>query len=281
MFRNPDGGTVYFKYIDGTKSIKTDEGKRISKNDLLFHSDSGDEGSFVNFNTIASLRAVLDYIGEEALNAEGLQTTSSKKQIITRMKELGIRPSNAKPNYIGYRPERRDIPNPSSHHIVGIGMHSDPKDIPSKVQFGDKVIDLRKLYLKNILSLSTPTGLKIHGIKNTPVSDGFVKVIFDIYNGKDLLSKDLGGLSSNEKVYLDTVLSASGLHRKHNTGGKAQSIDKIKNDYEIVIGEIQSGNNGSEIKKKLYSILHTLSNLGSISKSQADRQYRDICKNYF
>jgi hypothetical protein len=100
-------------------------------------------------------------------------------------------------------------------------------------------------------------------------------------NGKELLSKDLGRLNTNEKIFLETILTASGLHKKHNTGGKTSSIDKVKDDYKIIIGEIESGNNGSEIKKKLNETLLTLSHLGAISNGQARKQYKDIIANYF
>jgi len=275
----PTGDEFYFKYLEGTHRFMIDEDRRISKRDLLFYSVTGEEGSFKNINTPLTLKEILLNIGAKSLEQLGLNTQSTKKQFIEKMKGLQILPVDPRvADYAGDEPEGI---NGTYQHIIGVGLNSDPKDIPNKVVFGDKVIDLKKLYLKNILSLTTNTGLKIHGIKNAPVSDGFVKVIFDIINGKDLLSKDLGGLHTNEKVLLDTVLTASGLHKKHNTGGKVHSISKIKKDYEIVIGEIESGNNGSEIKRKLYELLHTLANLGSISKGQAIKQYKDIVKNYF
>jgi hypothetical protein len=162
-----------------------------------------------------------------------------------------------------------------------VGMNSDPKDIPAKISFGDNVLDLKKLYLKNIFGISDQKGRKIHGIKNTPVSDNFVKVIFNIINGKDLLGKDLSTLTSGEKHFLELVLATSGLHKKHNTGGSTQSIEKVKHDYKIIIGEIESGNNGSEIKKKLYEILYSLAHLGAINKGQAQKQYKEIVKSFF
>lgn len=279
---SPQGDEFYFKYLEGTHRFPTEreDGTRkiISKTDLLFYSLVGEEGSFKNINTPATLKEILIAIGSQTLGEIGASVNTTKRQFINIMKSLEIEPADVRPEYVGIEPEGM---NRTEHHIVGVGMNSDPKDIPTKIRFGDNMLNLKKLFLKNILSLTTPKGAQIFGIKNTPVSDNFVKVIFDIVNGKDLLSKDLGRLNTNEKIFLETILTASGLHKKHNTGGKTQSIDKVKDDYKIIIGEIESGNNGSEIKKKLNETLLTLSHLGAINKGQAQRQYKDIIANYF
>jgi hypothetical protein len=276
------GGEFYFKYLEGTHRfpVEREDGVRkiISKTDLLFYSLTGEEGSFKNINTPTTLKEILIAIGSQTLGEIGATINTTKKQFIGIMKSLQIEPTDIKPDYVGLEPEGM---NQTEHHIVGVGMNSDPKNIPNKIHFGDNVINLKKLFLKNILSLTTPKGAQIFGIKNTPVSDNFVKVIFDIVNGKDLLSKDLGSLNNNEKIFLETILTASGLHKKHNTGGKTQSIEKVKHDYKIIIGEIESGNNGSEIKKRLNETLLTLSHLGVISNGQARKQYKDIISNYF
>jgi len=286
---DPQGNEFYFKYLEGTMRFNTGERKKrrqdleevdkiISKKDMLFYSIMGDDGSFFNINTPTTLKELLRTIGRQSLEKAGLTENSTKRQFIDRMKQLDIDPTDIRPVYIGYQPEGlKQI----DHHIVGVGMNSDPKDIPSKVSFGDNVLDLKKLYLKNIFGISDKNGRKIHGIKNTPVSDNFVKVIFNIINGKDLLGKDLSTLSSSEKLFLELVLATSGLHKKHNTGGASQSIEKVKHDYKIIIGEIESGNNGSEIKKKLYEALYSLAHLGAINKGQAQKQYKEIVKSFF
>jgi len=279
---SPQGDEFYFKYLEGTHRFQTedDEGVRkvISKTDLLFYSLVGEEGSFKNINTPTTLKEILIAIGSATLGEIGATVNTTKKQFINIMKSLDIEPTDIRPDYVGVEPEGM---NRTPHHIVGVGMNSDPKDIPSRVSFGDNVLDLKKLYLKNIFGISDKKGRKIHGIKNTPVSDNFVKVIFNIINGKDLLSKDLSTLTSGEKHFLELVLATSGLHKKHKTGGATQSIEKVKHDYKIIIGEIESGNNGSEIKKKLYEVLYSLAHLGAINKGQAQKQYKEIVKAFF
>jgi len=279
---NPQGDDFYFKYLEGTYRFKTEREdktrKIISKTDLLFYSLTGEDGSFKNINTPTTLKEILIQIGPRSLEQIGATINTTKKQFIGIMKSLDIDQTDIKPDYMGYQPEGM---NNTPHHIVGVGMNSDPKDIPTKVSFGDNVLDLKKLYLKNIFGISDKKGRKIHGIKNTPVSDNFVKVIFNIINGKDLLSKDLSALTSGEKHFLELVLATSGLHKKHNTGGATQSIEKVKHDYKIIIGEIESGNNGSEIKKRLYEVLYSLAHLGAINKGQAQRQYKEILKTFF
>ena len=279
---SPQGDEFYFKYLEGTHRFMTEQEdgtrKVISKVDLLFYSLVGEEGSFKNINTPSTLKDLLIAIGSQTLGEIGATVNTTKRQFINIMKSLDIEPADVRPEYVGIEPEGM---NRTEHHIVGVGMNSDPKDVPSKVDFGENVLDLKKLYLKNIFGISDKKGRKIHGIKNTPVSDNFVKVIFNIINGKDLLSKDLSTLTSGEKHFLELVLATCGLHKKHNTGGSSQSIEKVKHDYKIIIGEIESGNNGSEIKKKLYETLYSLAHLGAINKGQAQRQYKEILKTFF
>jgi len=274
-----EGNDNFFKYFEGTMYDIID-GKRISKLNPLFYSETNQLGSYVNINLPSTLKTILKKLGAGALRSLGINESTTKIEFIRMMIELGVDETPLDNIYVGEAPEGFGA-KAKEKHIFGVGMNSDPKDIPTKISFGDNVLDLKKLYLKNIFGISDQKGRKIHGIKNTPVSDNFVKVIFNIINGKDLLGKDLSTLTSGEKHFLELVLATSGLHKKHNTGGSTQSIEKVKHDYKIIIGEIESGNNGSEIKKKLYEILYSLAHLGAINKGQAQKQYKEIVKTFF
>jgi len=274
-----EGNDNFFKYYEGTMTQIID-GKRVSKLNPLFYSETNELGSYININLPTTLKEILKKLGAGALRSLGINTNTTKIEFIRMMMELGVEETPLESFYAGDIQEGFGA-RAKEKHVFGVGMNSDPKDIPTKVDFGDNVLDLKKLYLKNIFGISDKKGRKIHGIKNTPVSDNFVKVIFNIINGKDLLSKDLSTLTSGEKHFLELVLATCGLHKKHNTGGSSQSIEKVKHDYKIIIGEIESGNNGSEIKKKLYEILYSLAHLGAINKGQAQKQYKEIVKSFF
>jgi hypothetical protein len=274
-----EGNDNFFKYILGTVALQ-ENGRKISKMNPLFYSETNNVGEYYNINLPSTLKAILTKLGAGALRSLGINTSTTKVEFIRMMESLGVEETPIDPFYLGEIEEGFGA-RAKEKHIFGVGMNSDPKDIPSKVSFGENVLDLKKLYLKNIFGISDKKGRKIHGIKNTPVSDNFVKVIFNIINGKDLLSKDLSTLTSGEKHFLELVLATCGLHKKHNTGGATQSIDKVKHDYKIIIGEIESGNNGSEIRKKLYEILYSLAHLGAINKGQAQKQYKEIVKTFF
>ena len=274
-----EGNDNFFKYYEGTMTEIVD-GKRISKLNPLFYSETNELGSYININLPSTFKEILKKLGAGALRSLGINTSTTRVEFIKMMIELGVDETPLDTFYVGEIQEGFGA-KAKEKHVFGVGMNSDPKDIPAKISFGDNVLDLKKLYLKNIFGISDQKGRKIHGIKNTPVSDNFVKVIFNIINGKDLLGKDLSTLTSGEKHFLELVLATSGLHKKHNTGGSTQSIEKVKHDYKIIIGEIESGNNGSEIKKKLYEILYSLAHLGAINKGQAQKQYKEIVKSFF
>ena len=58
-------------------------------------------------------------------------------------------------------------------------------------------------------------------------------------------------------------------------------VDKLKNELQILEGQIQAGNNNESLKKKLHDILHKLAYFKVISLTQANKHYKDYIKNFF
>ena len=168
----------------------------------------------------------------------------------------------------------------TTRELLGLGVKQSD-DLPEKVQFGKNILFLKKLFLKNILSIQNKHNVKINGFNNVHVSDNFVKIIMNLINNINFNNNDLQNLSSNERLLLDNLLMLSELNKQFVTGSSTDSLNKLKKDYEILIGEIESGNNNELLKKKLYHILMKLTHFGAIGFPYAIKHYKEIIKEYF
>ena len=193
------------------------------------------------------------------------------QDLLKKMVEIGIQPSPEE----GFIITRKS----ATSGIVGEGLEKEKKD--KKVKFGDIVIMPNKLFYDNILSISRPDGVKINGFKNKRVSDDFVVCVVKMLQKRDDYHRELNKLSSVERVLLDNLLTLANLHKKVITGSGNDSINKLKNELQILEGQIQAGNNNESLKKKLHDILHKLAYFKVISLSQATKHYKDIIKNFF
>jgi hypothetical protein len=164
--------------------------------------------------------------------------------------------------------------NASVSYGLGLQMHSDPKTIPEYIDFGDKILLLKKLYLSNILSIINQHHKKVNGFNNVKVSDAFVELIYDIINKKNYHSK-LNKINDNEKMVFDHLLKVSNLH-KQITGTGTINVEKLKKDLEIITGEIQAGNNNKLLKKKLYDLLQKMVHYNLISSPQSIKYFKQF-----
>jgi hypothetical protein len=168
----------------------------------------------------------------------------------------------------------------ATRELLGLGIKQS-EDIPEKVQFGSNILLLKKLFLKNILSIQNKHNVKINGFNNVHVSDNFVKIIMNLIKNINFTNNDLQNLSGNERLLLDNLLMLSELNKQFVTGSSTDSLNKIKKDYEILIGEIQAGNNNDLLKKKLYHLLMKLVHFRALGFPTAIKHYKEIIKEYF
>ena len=164
--------------------------------------------------------------------------------------------------------------------IYGFGLKK-TKNKPKQeyIKFGKINISPDKLKYKNILSVQNNNRLKLPGLKNKNVSNKLSDVILKIANNEQPNFNDINDLEEDEKLLLDNILYVSGLHKNIGTG--INSIEKYKKKLELIIGEIEAGNNNNQIKNDLYDILFKLVHLGSIGEREARRYYKEILNNYF
>ena len=148
---------------------------------------------------------------------------------------------------------------------VGFGLSRE--QIPEYAKFGKILIQVQKLYYKNILCVKHHNKLSIAGVKNTKVSDKFVKIIMCMLENIKPTISEINGLSTSEKQLYDHVIYLGGLNKMmpHNND---KTISDLKKRMKLIEGEIATGNNSPLLKDELYYICHTLKNFNVLSLNE-------------
>jgi hypothetical protein len=102
-----------------------------------------------------------------------------------------------------------------------------------------------------------------------------------ICRGGEVSKVDVKNLTNIDKEVWDMLLHVSGLYKSDYDDTKQQSVNKLIARLELVVGEIEAGNNNSELNKELYELLFKLVNLGGLTISAARNYYKSIVKEYF
>jgi len=283
----------FTKGITVNDKIITQSGKekKLLKHEFpnFFYSLTGDKGSFYLIKGIGlfdKISTVLDIPPELTKKSFGItrRVQMSKQKILDVLNNFGLKKSTEgvfirdgktrdgethAPEY-----DRGGVP------LFGLGIKK-ADNLPDKVPFGSNILLLKKLFLKNILSIQNKHNTKINGFNNVHVSDNFVKIIMNLLKGVNFTNSELQNLTNNERLLLDNLLMLSELNKKFVTGSSTASLNQLKKDYEILIGEIDAGNNNEILKKKLYNILMRMVHFGALSQIQALKHYKEILKSHF
>ena len=274
------GKKLYIKmYVDDFK-VKRKEGgllqDREFKSPIFFLSNTGDPGTYNNMNykqIIEKIAIFFDVSKSDVYELMGKRKDSrtyTKEDMELFLNSKGLIPTLSSPKIL----------NTGTNLTIGYGIKH-AENLPDKVNFGSNILFLKKLFLKNILSIQNKHNTKINGFNNVRVSDNFVKIIMNLIKNIDFTNNDLQNLSNGERVLLDNLLTLSELNKKFVTGSNINSLNQLKKEYEILIGEIEAGNNNELLKKKLYTLLMKFVHFGALSQSQALKQYKEIIKDYF
>jgi len=276
---NSKGKKLYIKMYNDNVTVKSkDGGKTVRKEftaPIFFTSETNKTGSFRNIpyqqfvNTIASFFNV-SKSDVYYLMGKKNKKSLTKNDIAIFLSTKGLLPTlSAPPSVVDNDPI-----------VIGYGIKN-ADNIPEKVPFGPNILFLKKLFLKNILSIQNKHRTKINGFNNVHVSDNFVKIIMNLLKGVNFTNSELQNLTNNEKLLLDNLLILSELNKKFVTGSATASLNQLKKDYEVLIGEINAGNNNEMLKKKLYNLLMKMVHFGALSQIQALKHYKEILKSHF
>jgi len=280
VITNSTGKKLYIKFYVENVKIKKKEGKLLQDKEfvapIFFVSMTGEPKSFHDIsyrNLIDRIALFFGVTKSEVYKLMGKRASNksfTKEDMSDFLSTNGLLPTISKPPKI----------LKTEPLVIGYGIKNS-QDIPDKVNFGSNILFLKKLFLKNILSIQNKHNTKINGFNNVNVSDNFVKIIMNLLKNIDFTNNDLQSLSNGERVLLDNLLTLSELNKKFITGSNISSLNQLKKEYELLIGEIEAGNNNEILKKKLYTLLMKLVHFGCISQAQERKQYKDIIKEYF
>lgn len=291
-FTNPTNGIkLYIRYLDNDINEADRNGIIIkltkpARAPIFLMSNSGIIGDFIRFTpTQDKIKKLFkDFFGMEAKETRRFFKSSSTTDKEDFLKFLNILGSIVVPpvNFLPSTPINLKIINKDTRFktdpIFGMGLK---EDTPEYVQFGKYILLLKKLLLKNILSLHKKNHLKLSSFKNKKVSNEFVNLIFKLLDKQIITVQDLAILKIGEKEILDNLLGVCELNKKIITGSGSETLNKVKEKLNLIQGQIEAGNNNPIMKQELYDVLFQLVNLSAITERQARQHYKNICQDFF
>jgi hypothetical protein len=151
---------------------------------------------------------------------------------------------------------------------TSMGVEKTPRYIP----FGRYFINRNRLN-DSVVSIKRPSGGSITEFPSQRVSSTLADVLKKIVGKGIPAFEDLEALEENEKAYLHKLAKESHIiDRLSIPAPKKGEVDKDLNRFEILKGQITSGNDNKELIKEFKILIMKLSNMKVIPKSQA----RDI-----
>ena len=133
------------------------------------------------------------------------------------------------------------------------------------------------MYYKNILAIRQAGGQPINGYTDVKVSDNFIAIILKMLKGDKVAKHDFNLLSEKEQMIYDNLMYMSKLYKNHhNTVDK--TVQKMKDRFAVLEGEIEAGNTNSMILKEIYELLFKMSKNNVISGVEAQRYWKELNK---
>ena len=155
------------------------------------------------------------------------------------------------------------------------GLGANYEHLPANAPFGDYFISPHNLFYKNILSIRGRTKKPVNGYKDIRVSDALVSILMNIIKGHTVHKHDIASLSEHEQIIYDDLIKLGKLHKHHhNTIDK--TIEKMKERFQILEGELDAGNNNELIYKELNSLIYKMAHIGVISQNEAKRYLKEL-----
>ncbi len=149
------------------------------------------------------------------------------------------------------------------------------ENIPEWVTFGSILINLKKLYYDNLLSIKTKTGHSINGFAIVKVSNKFVSIIMELIRGKNIHYSEIEELPRTEISLYDHLIAIAKLHKKLDNRVE-NSVKELKHKYEILVGEIEAGNDNPKLIKDLKTIVNKLVVLGVLKQKDANHFIKNL-----
>ena len=265
------------------KVSKTTDNKGLLKRHLVLASKTGDKGSFVSIGMRMSAQRAQNNPDESLkhLFVDYLEINSADSEKIFNKTRPSLEDiANFVKHYVKDTPfiELHEVERRNQGKIYGYGIQPN-EELPKHCAFGKVIIELDKLYYKNILAVKDKKLRNISGFKNTPVSDDFVEIIMNMCRDSTMPKKsEISGLSGPNTELWNLLIHYSGLHKSNVDTSKNETIKNLKERLQLVEGEIEAGNDNDEVVDELRSILMKLKNLDVITSYQAINHFKQLTK---
>ena len=139
-------------------------------------------------------------------------------------------------------------------------------------EFGKFKINFHMLNDDNKLVCSYKSNAGIKELQKQTISEQFKTIINDIDQSNTINYNIAKTLNDKEKLLLTNLLIKSGLSTqlKFNKNLLNYSVQELKNQFNIVQGEIASGNNNAELRTDAIVLLRKLINCNGITQEKGD-----------
>jgi hypothetical protein len=144
-------------------------------------------------------------------------------------------------------------------------------------EFGKFIINTKMLY-QNILSVKYKSNAPIPSIKKIKISNDFVNGIVYIFDTGKIDYEKLRDLTNAENDIFKNLVMKSGLFNilKYNYNETRENIDDVIEDYEVLKGELEAGNNNPDVLEKCRKVIKKLFIYGKISESEYNELTNDL-----
>jgi hypothetical protein len=273
---NPDTvmGGIKITNTKNKRELYLCVGKPTSKEEIILASKTGQNGTFVRM-----------LFGEGTNGEFGRNTLIQKYMFMSSNDEMEIFGGYKQGDYYNailhkYGSTLRSGLKQKLHKgeretIFTYGFGLKGKSSHGFVKFGKIQIDADKLHYKNSLRVRTDKGYNISGFRTVRVSDDFVKIVFDMIEGKK--PKGISKLSSTEKDVFNRLIYLAGFHRDEEIGyGISDTLEKVRNRFDVLEGEINAGNDNPQVIEELCHVVHKLCNLGAVTRTEASKYIKNL-----
>ena len=236
--------------------------------------DRGGPHSYSSGTTIEGTQAMTP--------TEAYDIAAAQRGLTERLRALGIDDPNALPDMSGHgirrRPGRPKGCGIKTPFIDKVNMSAGLDPEPRYIKFGKYVINSKKLN-DGVFSLRHKTGANIVGHPSIKISNHMQRVLKRIIGGGLPNFEDMSNLTEDERRYLYNVSHKADIIDKINIPAPSRDQqDKDNHNFEVMKGEIMSGNDNKDLVKKFKILILKMSKSGELPKSQVNELLTDLAE---
>lgn len=153
------------------------------------------------------------------------------------------------------------------HRKIKIGKGIEVQEQPRYKTFGKYIVHIPHLENDNILNFKFPSMGSIPTLKPVNVDNNFKEFILDILNTGKVNQRHYDGLTDAEKAHFNKVIKGAGLantleFKNDNNIDEKKDLKRL----DILMGEIEAGNDNEKLKKECKELIKKCVMNGSIPK---------------